>query len=87
MNKVNELVLSRKDFESKSEFKQRLAEAITVLLESEYICKVRLDETDIIVIEYDHADQEFGTPYPYWLTPEQVLSVPLDKDEDSDSSE
>lgn len=77
MNKVNELVISRKDFESKNEFKQRLAEAITVLLESEYICKVKLDETDIIVIEYDNADQEFGTPYPYWLTPEQAESVTI----------
>ena len=85
MNKVNELVLSRKDFESKSEFKQRLAEAITVLLESEYICKVKLDETDIIVIEYDNADQEFGTPYPYWLTPEQVKSIPIGGDEENEN--
>ena len=78
-------MLSRKDFESKSEFKQRLAEAITVLLESEYICKVKLDETDIIVIEYDNADQEFGTPYPYWLTPEQVKSIPIGGDEENEN--
>lgn len=82
MNKVNELTISRKDFESKNEFKQRLAEAITVLLESEYICKVRLDETDIIVIEYDHADRNLGSAYPYWLTPSQLESVPTGGDEE-----
>ena len=75
-------MISRKDFESKNEFKQRLAEAITVLLESEYICKVKLDETDIIVIEYDNADQEFGTPHPYWLTPEQAESIPIGGEEE-----
>lgn len=86
MNKVNELVICKKDFETKEEFKQRLTEAITVLLESEYICKVKLDETNIIVIEYEYADQSFGHPYPYWLTPEQCESIPLD-DDDSDNSE
>ena len=86
MNKVNELVICKKEFENKEEFKQRLTEALTVLLESEYICKIRLDETDIIVIEYEYADQTFGHPYPYWLTPEQVERIPLD-DDDSDNSE
>ena len=86
MNKVNELVICKKDFETKEEFKQRLTEAITVLLESEYICKIRLDETDIIVIEYDYDDKSYGSPYPYWLTPEQVERIPFD-DDDSDNSE
>lgn len=81
MNKVNELVICKGDLETKEEFKQRLADAITVLLESGYICKVKLDETDIIVIEYEYADKAFGSPYPYWLTPEQVESIPIDSDE------
>ena len=75
-------MISRKDFESKNEFKQRLAEAITILLESEYICKVKLDETDIIVIEYDHEDRSLGSAYPYWLTPSQLESVPTGGDEE-----
>ena len=85
MNKVNELVICKKDFETKEEFKQRLTEAITVLLESEYICTVRVEENDIIVIRYDYDDKVYGSPYPYWLTPEQVESIPLD--DDSDNSE
>lgn len=76
------MVVCKKDFETKEEFKQRLTDAITVLLESEYICKVRLDETDIIVIEYEHANQEYGCPYPYWLTPEQVESIQIGGDEE-----
>ena len=85
MNKVNELVICKKDFETKEEFKQRLTEAITILLESEYICTVRAEGNDIIVIKYDYDDKVYGSPYPYWLTPEQVESIPLD--DDSDNSE
>ncbi len=85
MNRVNELVLYRKEYETKTEFKQRLADAIIVLLESECICKIKEDEKDIIVIEYENADQLLGNPYLYWLTPEQVESIPLD--DDSDGSE
>lgn len=86
MNKVNELVICKKEFETKEEFKQRLTEALTVLLESEYICTVRAEENDIIVIRYDYDDKYYGSPYPYWLTPEQVERIPLD-DDDSDNSE
>ena len=85
MNKVNELVICKKDFETKEEFKQRLTEAITVLLESEYICTVRAEGNDIIVIRYDYDDKSYGSPYPYWLTPEQWENIPLD--DDSDNSE
>ena len=82
MNKVNELVICKKDFETKEEFKQRLTEAITVLLESEYICTVRAEENDIIVIRYDYDDKVYGSPYPYWLTPEQWESIPIGGEEE-----
>lgn len=86
MNKVNELVLCTEDYENESEFQSKLSEAIMLLLGAGYICTVREDEVGIIVIEYDHDDSAYGSPYPYWLTPEQVESIPLDDDEDSDSS-
>lgn len=87
MNKVNSLVVCKKEFESEEKFKDRLKDAIIVLINSGYICTVREDEVGIIVIDYEHDDQSFGYPYPYWLTPEQVESIPLDNDKDSDSSE
>jgi hypothetical protein len=82
LNKVQTLVICKKQFETQEEFKQRLVDAITVLLDSEYILKVKADESNIIVIEYEHDDQSFGTPYPYWLTPEQVESIPIGGEEE-----
>jgi hypothetical protein len=75
------------DYENENEFQSKLSEAIMLLLGAGYICTVREDEVGIIVIEYDHDDSAYGSPYPYWLTPEQAESVPLDNDKDSDSSE
>ena len=85
MNKVNELVICKKEFESEDKFKSRLRDAIIVLVNSGYICTVREDEAGIIAIDYEHADQRYGSPYPYWLTPEQWESIPLD--DGSDNSE
>lgn len=80
MNKVNELVICSEDFENEEQFKRRIADAIALLLDSGYICTVREDEVGIIVIEYDYNDRAYGSPYPYWLTPEQVESIPIGDD-------
>lgn len=81
MNKVNSLVVCKKEFESEEKFKDRLRDAIIVLINSGYICTVREDEVGIIAIDYEHADQSFGYPYPYWLTLEQCESIPIGGDE------
>lgn len=77
MNKVNELVLCTEDYENENEFQSKLAEAIMLLLGAGYICTVREDEVGIIVIEYEHDDSAYGSPHPYWLTSEQVESIPI----------
>lgn len=82
MNKVNELVVWRQGRESEEEFKRKLSNAIVTLLDCGYVCKVRADETDIIVIEYDHEDRNLGSAYPYWLTPSQLESVQTGGDEE-----
>ena len=76
MNKVNELVLCTEDYETESEFRTKLLEAIMLLLGAGYICTVREDEVGIFVIEYDHDDSAYGSPHPYWLTPEQAENIP-----------
>ncbi len=75
MKKVNELVLCSDDYTDENEFRCKIAEAIMLLTGAGYICVVREDEIGIIAIEYDRADHTYGTPYPYWLTPEDVDKV------------
>ena len=67
---MNELVLVRDDYESDFEYDRAILSAVKLLTEARYILTVELEEKNIFVIRYDHANRDYGTPYPYWLTPE-----------------
>ena len=85
MNKVNELVLCSDDYadhDNENEFQNKLAEALMLLMGAGYICTVREDEVGIIVINYERDDHSYGSPYPYWLTPEQAESIPIGGEEE-----
>lgn len=80
MNKVNELVLSREDYESQEEFENEIKKAVMLLLNANQIMTIRYDEKGlgIVAIEYDEADKSSGGSYPYWLSPEEIESVIFD---------
>ena len=82
MNKVNELVLCTEDYANEDVFRTKLSEAIMLLLGAGYICTVKEDVVGVIVINYEYADQSYGHPYPYWLTPEQWDSIPIGGEEE-----
>lgn len=37
-----------------------------------YVCKIYDDDTDIIVVEYDYSNPEFGGPYLEWLDDDEL---------------
>ena len=82
MKKVNEIVICKNDYKSKEEFENAIRDAIMVLLNNNYIMTVRYDEKGlgIVVIEYDYSNEEYGSPHPYWLSPEEWDSVVWDDD-------
>ena len=70
MVKVNELVLTREDHGDK--LFDVLGEALNILLNSGYVCKVRADEPGIgiYVIEYDY-DNELTSNVLLWVDSEK----------------
>ena len=70
MVKVNELVLTREDHGDK--LFEVMSNALKVLLNSGYVCKVRADEPGlgIYVIEYDY-DNELTTNVLVWIDSEK----------------
>lgn len=88
MNKVNELVLCREDYESQEEFENEIKKAVMLLLNANQIMTVRYDEKGlgIIIIEYKYADQNYGDYYPYWLSPEEIESVIFDSERGNDDA-
>lgn len=77
MNKVNEIVICRNNFDSEGAFKNAVRDAIMVLLDNDYIMTVRYDEKGlgIVAIEYNYGDESFGDYYPHWLLPEEYESI------------
>lgn len=84
MRKVNSLVICKKDYESQYEFEEAIKRAVMLLLGAKYVMTVRYDDKSlgIVIIEYDYADLSFGTPYPYWLLPEEEESVNYESNND-----
>ena len=82
MNKVNELVLCRENYDSQEEFENEIKKAVMLLLNANQIMTIRYDEKGlgIVVIEYKYDDQSYGDYYPYWLLPDEIESVVFDED-------
>ena len=82
MNKVNELVLCRYEYDSQEEFEDEIKKAVMLLLNAGQIMTIRYDEKGlgIVVIEYKYDDQSYGDYYPYWLLPDEIESVIFDDD-------
>lgn len=72
MNKVNQIVFSR-DTHGDNLWSV-VAQQLEILMKNDEICTVYDDDTDIIVISFEHNERKefWGCTNPYWLTPEEV---------------
>lgn len=82
MNKVNELILCRDEYNSQEEFEDEIKKAVMLLLNANQIMTIRYDEKGlgIVAIEYKYDDQSYSDYYPYWLSPEEIESVIYNED-------
>ena len=89
MNKVNELVLCREDYDCQEEFENEIKKAVMLLLNANQIMTIRYDEKGfgIVAIEYKYADQSYGDYYPYWLSPEEFESVIFDDEKENSTDD
>mgnify|MGYP003301037096 CR=1 FL=1 len=83
MKNVNSIVICRNEYKSKEEFENAIKDAVMVLLNNNYIMTVKYDEKGlgIVAIDYEYANQEFGSAYPYWLMPEEWESIVWNNEE------
>ena len=88
MNKVNELVLCRENYESQEEFEDEIKKAVMLLLNADQIMTIRYGEKGlgIVAIEYKYADQSYGDYYPYWLLPDEIESAIFDDERGDDDA-
>lgn len=74
MKEVNRITFCKDNYKTVQEWKDAIAAAVMLLLEADYIMTVRYDEKGlgIVCIDFDHANQSYGGPYPYWLDPDDL---------------
>ena len=80
MNKVNELVLCRENYESQEEFEDEIKKAVMLLLNADQIMTIRYDEKGLGIVAIEYADQSYSDYCPYWLLPDEIESVIFDEE-------
>ena len=77
MNRVNQFVICKDNYESELDFNDALSNMIMTLLNNDYIATIRYDEKGlgIIIIEFNDADPALGGAYPYWLMAEEAETL------------
>lgn len=71
-----DIVGDHKPIEEKVEaaWKYALSE-IRLLIESGYRCVVRCEDPEVIIIEYQYNDEEYGCDVPMWITQEEKENI------------
>lgn len=65
---VKSIEISRDKFKSEEEFNSILTQQINILLKLDYILVIK-EQENIVVIEYEFNNPEYGCPYPKWTDP------------------
>ena len=75
---VNEIAFSKERYDNdRDKMMIAVAKQLDVLLKNNYVCKVREDDFEVIVIEFEHDNRvfDYGTPNLYWLTNDEMWYV------------
>lgn len=76
---VNRITVCKDRYESQDEFENAVKKIVMSLLDNGYIMTIAYDcdgeETNVVVIDYNYADQAYGDNYPYWLSPNEAENI------------
>jgi hypothetical protein len=80
MKDVNSIAICRDNYNTREEWEDAIKKMVVALLDNCQIMTVRYDEPGfgIVVIEFNTDDPSVGCHYPYWLSPEEEMSVIYD---------
>ena len=80
--KTSYIAFDSKEAKTQTEMWADIAKMLEILIRNKYICVVRYEDCGIYLLEYGNDDESYGTPYPYWMTPEQYETVDFGDGED-----
>lgn len=82
MKDVNSITIDRDNFSSQEEWEDAVKRMIFLLLENRQIMTVSATEfgMGLVDIEFNSNRPEWGSHYPYWLSPSEEESIVYDED-------
>lgn len=88
-DKPNEMVFCLDHYDDEKEMWDDVGQFIRILTTNGYVCTARADEPGLGVyaLDYDYADEEMGSPMPFWLTPEQMDRLDSLEEGDDDATD
>lgn len=63
-----------------------ITKQLMLLMENDYVCKVYDDDTDIIVIQFEHNERKdfWGVSDLVWVTPEEAEMLEANREDNSE---
>lgn len=79
MKDVNGIAICRDNYSTREDWEEAIKKMVMCLLNNRQIMTVKYDEPGlgIVQISYNPDDQSFGCHYPYWLSPDEIMTVEL----------
>lgn len=75
--KPNEITFCLDDYKdefgdpSPSRLWRDISDVLRILLQNGYTAQISCEDGAVYVIRFDYDDESMGTPYPYWMTPDE----------------
>lgn len=87
----NQIAFDSDKYKTEEAFWKDIVSVIQVLLRQEYIVVFKEEDCGVYIIEFDYSDEAYGTPLPYWMTPDKYERLcyldEADEEEDDDPKE
>lgn len=70
----NKVTVCKQNYKTNEEFENAVKQIVMWLINNDYILTIKYDDKEygIVWIVFDYANEEYGGPLPYWLTPEEA---------------
>jgi len=77
MEEINRLYIKKTDFRDKVEFQEHIDKLINTLtsVESNIVVAYQSMDPNVYIIECNTTDPMLNNVFPFWVTPEELLSI------------
>lgn len=83
---VNSIAFTDERYSDVDEMWNDISKTLQILFRQGYKCEIYDDDVNIIVINYEYADDGMGGPYLMWLTDDEVDLVQNFRDNEEEKS-